>query len=116
MIGAIVKNDMVERLIVINEANIPEMEVALSCEIVDARPYGLIVGDFRTEAGWTRNADGEQFVLPQLEPEAYDSYTLVAERVAEAEARADKAEVQLTVAEDQGAAEMMAIIAGEVTA
>jgi len=36
MIGAIVKIDTVERLIVINEANIPEMEAALSCEIVSS--------------------------------------------------------------------------------
>ena len=67
MIAAIVKNDIVENLIVIQEAQVAEMEAALSCEIVDARPYGLCVGDLRTVAGWTRNAGGEQMVLPLLE-------------------------------------------------
>jgi len=113
MIGAIVKIDTVERLIVINEANIPEMEAALSCEIVDARPYGLTVGDLRTAAGWTRNAGGEQMLLPLLEPDAYDSYTLAAERAANAEARADEAEAQLETVADATANECLAILTGE---
>lgn len=107
MIGAIIRNDVVENLLVLDEAQIPELSAAMNCEIVDARPYGLAIGDLRTERGWTRNAGGEQMVLPLLEPEAYDSYTLAAKHAAEAEA-------QLAGAADAGAAEMMAIISGEV--
>lgn len=87
MIGAIVKNNIVENVIVIDEPQIPEIEEALGCEIVDARPYGLAIGDLRTERGWTRNAGGEQMVLEALEPEQYDGYS-------EAMRRADEAEEQ----------------------
>jgi len=69
MIGAIVREDMVETLIVLDEAQIPELSEALNCEIVDARPYGLAIGDLRTDMGWTRNAGGEQMILELLEPE-----------------------------------------------
>ena len=34
MIGAVVKDNIVQNLIVIREAQIPEMEKALGCEIV----------------------------------------------------------------------------------
>lgn len=85
MIGAIVKDDLVQNLIVLDEAQKAELETALGCEIVDARPYGLIAGDLRTAAGWTRNAGGEQMVLPLLEQEQYDSYTLAAKKAVEAE-------------------------------
>lgn len=86
MIAAIVRNDIVENLIVIREEQVAEMEAALGCEIVDARPYGLCAGDLRTAAGWTRNAGGEQMVLPLLEQAQYDSYSIMAQRMAEAEA------------------------------
>lgn len=108
MIGAIVIDDLVENLITLDESQIDELSAALNCEIVDARPYGLAIGDLRTAAGWTRNAGGEQMILPLLEPEAYDSYTVAAER-------ANEAEAQLEGAADAGAAEAMAIITGEVT-
>lgn len=108
MIGAIVRDDLVENLITLNESQIDELSAALNCEIVDARPYGLAIGDLRTSAGWTRNAGGEQMILPLLDPEAYDSYTVASER-------ANEAEAQLEGAADAGAAEAMAIITGEVT-
>ena len=47
MIGAIVKNDIVTGLLVINEEQIEEMQAALGCEIADAKPYGLIEGDLQ---------------------------------------------------------------------
>lgn len=108
MIGAIVIDDLVENLITLDESQIDELSAALNCEIVDARPYGLAIGDLRTPAGWTRNAGGEQMILPLLDPEAYDSYTVATER-------ANEAEAQLEGAYDAGAAEAMAIITGEVT-
>lgn len=91
MIGAMVKNDVVTGLMVVNEAQVEEMAAALGCEIVDARPYGLIPGDLRTAAGWTRNAGGEQMALPLLDAETYDSYTLAVERAEAAEAQAEAA-------------------------
>ena len=90
MIGAIVRNDIVENLIVINEEQISEMSTALNCEIVDATPYGLTVGDLRTTAGWTRNAGGEQIILPLLEQESYDSYTIVANKNIELQNQIDE--------------------------
>ena len=115
MIGAIINENIVVNLIVLNEAQLDELSTALQCEIVDARPYGLSIGDMRTDHGWTRNAGGEQIILPLLEPEQYDSYTVAVRHAAEAEARAEEAEAQLEAAADAGAAEMMEIISGEVT-
>lgn len=109
MIGAIVKNDLVENVIVLDEAQKTELEAALDCEIVDARPYGLAIGDLRTAAGWTRNAGGEQTVLPLLEQEQYDSYTVAMQRAAEAEAQAD-------IAAESAVNEALAILTGEVEA
>ncbi len=96
MIGAIVRDKLVENLIVIDEEQVPEMEGALGCEIVDARPYGLAVGDLRTEAGWTRNAGGEQMVLRPLEQAQYDGYTLAVQRADAAEAAAQRAGEEAT--------------------
>lgn len=109
MIGAIVIEDIVENVIVVNEAQIPELEAVLGCEIVDARPYGLTMGDLRTARGWTRNAGGEQMVLPLLEQEQYDSYSIAIQKVAEAEA-------QVEAASEASAAEALAILSGEVEA
>lgn len=108
MIGAIVKNDLVLNLIVLDEAQKAELEAALGCEIVDARPYGLIAGDLRTAAGWTRNAGGEQMVLELQTQEAYDSYTLAAQRAADAEAA-------LETADEAATAEALGILRGEVS-
>lgn len=85
MIGAVIIEDIVDNLIVLDESQIEELSAALNAEIIDARPYGLAIGDLRTDAGWTRNAGGEQIILPLLEPEQYDSYTIACERADRAE-------------------------------
>ena len=108
MIGAIVKDNIVENLIVLDEAQKAELEAALGCEIVDARPYGLIAGDLRTAAGWTRNAGGEQMALELQTQEAYDSYTLAAQRAADAEAALENAG-------ETAAQEALDILSGEVS-
>lgn len=100
MIGAVVIDDIVDNIIVLDESQVDEMSAALGAEIVDARPFGLAIGDLYTDGRWTRNAGGEQMVLPLLEPEQYDSYTIACER---AEA-----------AEEVAAAEALAILSGEV--
>lgn len=114
MIGAIVHNDIVQNLIVLEEAQVPELEAALSCEIVDARPYGLMAGDLRTAKGWTRNAGGEQVVLELLEQEAYDGYSLAVEGQKAAEARAEAAEEAAASASESGAQEAIDILSGNV--
>ena len=121
MIGAIVKDNIVENLIVLDEAQKAELETALSCEIVDARPYGLMAGDLRTANGWTRNAGGEQVVLPLLEQETYDSYSLAVESQKAAEARAEVAEAEaaeakeaVSSAAESGAQEAIDILSGNV--
>ena len=107
MIGAIIRNDIVENLIVINEEQISEMSTSLNCEIVDAAPYGLTVGDLRTTAGWTRNAGGEQIILPLLEQESYDSYTIVANKNIELQNQID--ELPSAVSN-----EILGVLSGEV--
>ena len=103
MIGAIIKDNIVENLIVLNEAQIPELSKALNCEIIDARPYGLIKGDLRTAAGWTRNADGEQILLPLLSNRNYNSYTMVAKENAELTASIDELNKYAASSETLGA-------------
>lgn len=62
---AVVKNEMVENLIVCEDAQIPEMEEALQCELVDATPFRLAIGDMRVDGNWTRNEDGVQTILTE---------------------------------------------------
>lgn len=107
MIGAIVRNDIVENLIIINEEQISEMSASLNCEIVDAAPYGLTVGDLRTAAGWTRNAGGEQMILPLLEQESYDSYTIVANKNVELQNQIDELPSAISN-------EILGVLSGEV--
>ena len=56
--------DLVENVVVARKEQKAEMEAKLGCTLVDAAPLGLLPGDAKTGAGWTRNVDGEQVVLP----------------------------------------------------
>jgi len=70
MIGAVVIDDIVDNVIVIDEAQVESISKALGAEIIDARPYGLAIGDYRTPDGvWTRNDGGEQVALQLIERE-----------------------------------------------
>lgn len=62
---AVVKDDMVENVIVADEAQKEELETALCAELVDAQPLGLQIGDLRVVGKWTRNQDGEQIMLTE---------------------------------------------------
>ena len=110
MIGAIVRNDLVENLIVIAEENVSEMATALQCEIIDAAPYGLQVGDLRTAAGWTRNAGGEQMVLPLLEQEQYDSYNVQQKQITELQEQVAVANKAADEAAEGAVAETMNVL------
>ena len=85
MLGAIVKNNIVQNVIVIKKELIPSMSAILNCEIVNAEYQGLCAGDLRTPKGWTRNVNGEQIILPTLDQPSRDSYTIAANRVIELE-------------------------------
>ena len=111
MIGALIRDDVVCNLIVLEDNQREELSVALGCEIVDARPWGRAIGDLRTAQGWTRNAGGEQMVLPLLEPDRHDSYTVAVNRAMEAERQAEYA---AEIGAEEAAAEAMAILTGEV--
>ena len=60
---AVVKNNMVENVLVAQEEQKEEMEQALNAELIDAAPFGLQIGDMRVNGVWTRNQDGEQITL-----------------------------------------------------
>ena len=60
---AVVKDNIVENVIVADEAQKAELETSLGAELVDAQPFGLQIGDLRVGGKWTRNQDGEQVVL-----------------------------------------------------
>lgn len=109
MVGAIVREDIVERLIILDEAQIEELSAALACEIVDARPCGLAIGDLRTPSGWTRNEGGEQVILPVLPYERQDGYEKAVEELEELKAQ------QGAVA-DAAVQEALDILNGEVEA
>ena len=107
MIGAVVRDNIVENIIVLDEGQIDKMAAALGAEIVDAKPFGLAIGDLRTPSGWTRNEGGEQVILPVLPYDRQDGYDIAMQKAAEAEA-------QLETASEASAAEALAILSGEV--
>ena len=62
---AVVKDNVVENVIVADEAQKEELESALSAELVDVQPLGLQIGDLRVGGKWTRNQGGEQVELTE---------------------------------------------------
>ena len=60
---AVVKNNIVENVIVANEENKEEMETLLSATLIDASVYNLQIGDMKVNDNWTRNDEGEQVIL-----------------------------------------------------
>ena len=107
MIGAVVKDNMVVNIITIKEENIEVMAKALQSEIIDARPYGLTIGDLRTKAGWARNAGGEQIILKPVPQKNYDTYSIQQRKIAELEIKAE-------AAADVAVIDALAILTGEV--
>ena len=60
---AVVKNNIVENVIVAKEENKEEMEMLLGAILVDASVYNLQIGDMKVNDNWTRNDEGEQVIL-----------------------------------------------------
>lgn len=107
MIGAVIINNKVKNLITLNEVQIEELSTALNCEIIDARPYGLSIGDTLTEEGWVREVDEEQIVLQLLEPKYYDSLSIAEKEITQLE------ETNEFIAQ-VSAGEALAILSGEI--
>ena len=63
---AVVENNFVTNVIIIEPEQVEEMAVGLNAELVDAEPFRLAIGDYRRGGKtWTRNVDGEQVVLTE---------------------------------------------------
>lgn len=60
---AVVKNNIVENIIVAKEENKEEMEISLGAILIDASVYNLQIGDMKVNDNWTRNDEGEQVIL-----------------------------------------------------
>ena len=60
---AVVKNNIVENIIVAKEENKEEMEISLGAILIDASVYNLQIGDMKVNDNWTRNDKGEQVIL-----------------------------------------------------
>lgn len=60
---AVVKNNIVENVIVAKEENKEEMETLLNATLIDASAYNLQIGDMKVNDNWTRNDEGEQVIL-----------------------------------------------------
>lgn len=103
MIAALVKEDLVERIMVLDESQIEEIT---EYEVIDAAVYGLAIGDLHTERGWTRNAGGEQMLLPLLNEEERNNYIVSAAKIIQLQ------EEQKTVPE-VAAAEALSILKGD---
>ena len=73
-IYAIVRDNYVDNVIVLNEEQIDEMATALNAEIVNALPLGLCQGDMRVGGNWTRNINGVQTILEPNTPQQQIDY------------------------------------------
>lgn len=72
---AVVRNNEVDDIIVLDEEQVDNFEIFLAAELIDAIPYGLCIGDLRVGDNWTRNINGVQTVLELLTPEQQTDYT-----------------------------------------
>lgn len=107
MIMAVVKNNMVQNVIVINQAEVESMAKALDAELIDASQYGLAIGDLKTDKGWTRNRNGEQYILKPQNVEEFVNYRAAMNRVSQLEF-----EVEISSLKTYN--EMTSILTGEV--
>lgn len=62
---AVVRDNHINDVIIANEEQKQELEVALNAKLVDASPLGLSIGDLLVNGKWTRNQSGEQVVLTE---------------------------------------------------
>ena len=94
-IYAIVRDNYVDNVIVLNEEQIDEMAAVLNAEMVDALLLGLCQGDMRVGGNWTRNINGVQTILEPLTPEQQTDYAGLREEVEGLTALIEEAEAAL---------------------
>ena len=94
-IYAVVKREMVENVIVLNDDQVDEFENILHAELVNALPLGLCVGDLRVGNNWTRNLNGEQVILEPITPQQQTDYAGLRDKVESMTATMDEAEAAL---------------------
>ena len=95
-IYAIVRDNYVDNVIVLNEEQIDEMAAALNAEMVDALPLGLCQGDLRVGGNWTRNINGVQTILEPITPQQQTDYAGLRDEVEEQRELLEAAEAALT--------------------
>ena len=71
---AVVKDNMVENVIVLDAGQEESFGAVIGAELVNALPLGLCVGDLRVGGNWTRNINGVQTILEPLTPEQQTDY------------------------------------------
>lgn len=72
---AVNKDGFITNVIVAEPTQKEELEAALGAVLEDASIYGLTMGDLWVDGkGWTRNRDGEQYVLEVLPEEDWKQY------------------------------------------
>lgn len=101
MIGAVLENETVTNIIIMDEGQIEELSKALGHEIVDARPYGLQIGDVRQGDRWVRNADGDNLILTEQDPKDYSGYAKAMEQVEQLRTALDNSEKEKAVLTQQ---------------
>ena len=94
-IYAIVRDNYVDNVIVLNEEQIDEMATALNAEMVDALPLGLCQGDLRVGGNWTRNINGVQTILEPITPQQQTDYAGLRDEVEEQRELLEAAEAAL---------------------
>ena len=94
-IYAIVRDNYVDNVIVLNEEQIDEMATALNAEMVDALPLGLCQGDMRVGGNWTRNINGVQTILEPITPQQQTDYAGLRDEVLEQRELLEAAEAAL---------------------
>lgn len=86
MIGAVIKNNIVQNLIIVSTSEIPSLKEFLDCDdIINAKFFGLQAGDLLTSRGWTRNAGGEQMVLQPVPESDWNTFSLNTQKIAQLE-------------------------------
>lgn len=72
---AIIKNNEVENVIVLNENQIEEFKNIYNAdEIIDATPYNLCIGDIKIDNQWNRDLDGVYTILEEIIPQQQTDY------------------------------------------
>lgn len=91
MLGAVIQDNIVQNIIVMDKSQVDELSAALDATIADASEYGLAIGDIYNpiDDTWTRNANGDNFILTKLDPVSYDSFSVAIRRALDAEERAN---------------------------